>query len=51
VNGYRGETRNPDDMRRRVEFDLAYIDHWSLLFDLKILALTPVYGFAGKNAF
>jgi Undecaprenyl-phosphate glucose phosphotransferase len=51
INGYRGETQSPDDMRRRVEFDLAYIDHWSLLFDLKILALTPYYGFAGKNAF
>ena len=51
VNGYRGETQTPDDMRRRVEFDLAYIDDWSLLTDLKILAMTPFYGFAGKNAF
>jgi len=51
VNGFRGETLNPDDMRRRVEYDLEYIDHWSLLFDLKILAVTPFYGFAGRNAF
>ena len=51
VNGYRGETQATDDMRRRVEFDLAYIDNWSLLFDLRILAITPFYGFAGKNAF
>jgi putative colanic acid biosynthesis UDP-glucose lipid carrier transferase len=51
VNGYRGETQNPDEMRKRVELDLYYIDHWSLLFDLKILAATPFYGFAGKNAF
>ena len=51
VNGYRGETQTTEDMRRRVEYDLAYIDRWSLLFDLKILAITPFYGFAGKNAF
>ena len=51
VNGFRGETQTPEDMRSRVEFDLAYIDNWSLLFDLKILALTPYYGFAGRNAF
>ena len=51
VNGYRGETQTPEDMRRRVEFDLDYIDNWSLGRDLWILAVTPFYGFAGKNAF
>ena len=51
VNGYRGETQTSEGMRNRVEYDLAYIDRWSLLFDLKILAMTPFYGFAGKNAF
>ncbi len=51
VNGYRGETIHPEDMRKRVEFDLVYIDNWSLLMDLRILAATPVYGFTSKNAF
>jgi len=51
VNGFRGETQTSEAMRSRVEYDLIYIDHWSLLLDLKILAMTPFYGFAGKNAF
>ena len=51
VNGYRGETQTPEDMRKRVEYDLAYIDNWSLFADLKILAMTPFYGFTNKNAF
>ena len=51
INGFRGETQTPEDMRARVEYDLAYIDHWSLLNDLKILAMTPFFGFAGRNAF
>ena len=51
VNGYRGETQTPEDMRKRVEYDLHYIDNWSLLMDLRILCATPVYGFTNKNAF
>ena len=51
VNGFRGETQTPDDMRQRVEYDLHYIDTWSLLSDLKILALTPFRGFTSKNAY
>ncbi len=51
INGFRGETLTPDDMRNRVEHDLWYIDNWSLLLDLRILALTPLYGFTHKNAY
>ena len=51
VNGYRGETQTPEDMRKRVEYDLVYITNWSLLMDLRILAATPFYGFTNKNAF
>lgn len=40
VSGCRGETRQLDDMRRRIAFDLAYIDNWSLWLDLQILFLT-----------
>ncbi|MCC7347647.1 MAG: exopolysaccharide biosynthesis polyprenyl glycosylphosphotransferase, partial [Variibacter sp.] len=40
VNGWRGETDREDKMRRRVEHDLYYIEHWSLWFDLYILFLT-----------
>ena len=51
VNGLRGETDTPEKMARRVQFDLYYIDNWSLLFDLKILLLTPFLGFVNKNAY
>jgi len=37
VNGQRGETRQVEDMERRVELDLWYIDNWSLTLDLRIL--------------
>jgi lipopolysaccharide/colanic/teichoic acid biosynthesis glycosyltransferase len=40
VNGARGATDTTAQLRRRVELDLYYIDHWSLLFDLSILLLT-----------
>jgi Undecaprenyl-phosphate glucose phosphotransferase len=40
VNGYRGDTDTLEKMQRRVEHDLYYIDHWSFLFDLRIMLLT-----------
>jgi len=51
INGYRGNTEDPEMMRRRIEHDLEYIENWSLLFDLKILLLTPFKGFVGQNAY
>jgi lipopolysaccharide/colanic/teichoic acid biosynthesis glycosyltransferase len=38
-------------MRARVDHDLTYIDNWSLWLDIKILFMTIVGGFSGKNAF
>ena len=51
INGLRGETQTPELMARRVEHDIWYIRNWSLWLDLKILALTPVYGLIHKNAY
>ena len=51
VNGWRGETDTVEKMKRRVEYDLFYIEHWSLWFDMKIVFLTMVKGLAGKNAY
>jgi len=51
VNGLRGEVDTPEKMRLRVEHDLYYIDNWSLLFDMRILLLTALYGFVHKNAY
>jgi Undecaprenyl-phosphate glucose phosphotransferase len=51
VNGLRGETRNLDEMCRRIELDLEYIERWSLLLDLCILLRTVFGGFGGRNAY
>jgi Undecaprenyl-phosphate glucose phosphotransferase len=40
VNGCRGEIRNRSDIRKRVEFDMNYIENWSFKLDLKIIVLT-----------
>jgi exopolysaccharide biosynthesis polyprenyl glycosylphosphotransferase len=50
VNGYRGETRTIEQIRRRVEYDLYYIQNWSLWFDLVILARTVLAVFSRTNA-
>ncbi len=42
VNGLRGATLTEDQIRKRVAHDIEYIEDWSILFDLKILALTPL---------
>jgi putative colanic acid biosysnthesis UDP-glucose lipid carrier transferase len=51
VNGLRGETDTLDKMKRRVEYDLAYIDDWSLLFDLRILVMTVLLPLFDRNAY
>ncbi len=50
VNGLRGETDTDDKMRRRVDYDLYYIDNWSMLLDLRILLLTVFSRSAYRNA-
>jgi Undecaprenyl-phosphate glucose phosphotransferase len=51
VNGLRGETDSIDKMHRRVEHDLFYIDHWSLVLDIKILILTLFSPRSYRNAY
>ena len=51
INGLRGETDTAEKMRKRVEYDVYYIDHWSLLFDIRILFLTLFVGFINRNAY
>ena len=47
VNGWRGNT----SIEKRIEFDLYYIENWSLLLDVKILILTLFRGFGQKHAY
>ncbi|WP_166802308.1 exopolysaccharide biosynthesis polyprenyl glycosylphosphotransferase [Microvirga pakistanensis] len=42
VNGARGELRSREQVKRRVDYDLHYIENWSLLFDFKIILMTAV---------
>jgi len=51
VNGWRGETDTIDKIRRRVEFDLYYIDNWSVWLDLYIIFKTFVAVFRTDNAY
>jgi len=51
ISGWRGEMDTPEKIRARVEHDLYYIENWSLWFDLKILALTPISLITTKNAY
>jgi putative colanic acid biosynthesis UDP-glucose lipid carrier transferase len=47
VNGLRGDT----SIRRRLKYDLDYIQNWSLAFDLRIIGLTIWAAIFGKNAY
>ena len=51
INGWRGEIDTDEKIRMRTEYDLAYIENWSLWFDLKILLLTPIRLLNTENAY
>jgi Undecaprenyl-phosphate glucose phosphotransferase len=51
INGWRGETDTSQKLQRRVEHDLYYIENWSILLDLKILAKTPFALLKTENAY
>lgn len=47
VNGLRGDT----SIRKRIEYDIYYIENWTLGFDIKIIFMTFFTGFINKNAY
>jgi putative colanic acid biosynthesis UDP-glucose lipid carrier transferase len=51
VHGCRGPTPTAESVEQRVEFDLWYIDNWSLSLDMAILLWTPIELVRGRNAY
>jgi putative colanic acid biosynthesis UDP-glucose lipid carrier transferase len=51
IHGHRGETDTVDKMAKRVQFDLHYIQNWSLWMDIRIIIWTAFKGWTGKNAY
>ncbi|MEM7620115.1 MAG: undecaprenyl-phosphate glucose phosphotransferase [Pseudomonadota bacterium] len=51
VHGLRGGTENPELMETRIKYDLEYIESWSFGLDIKIILMTPIHGFIGKNVY
>ncbi|MFN3658768.1 MAG: undecaprenyl-phosphate glucose phosphotransferase [Pseudolabrys sp.] len=51
INGWRGETDTQEKIQKRVEHDLYYIENWSILFDLAIMAKTPLALLKTENAY
>jgi putative colanic acid biosynthesis UDP-glucose lipid carrier transferase len=51
VNGCRGETTSLAEMKRRIDYDLDYLRHWSFMLDLKILCKTIAILFRGERAY
>ena len=47
INGYRGDT----SIRKRIEYDIFYIENWTMGLDVKIMFLTIFKGFINKNAY
>ena len=51
INGWRGETDTEEKIQHRVEHDLYYIENWSVLLDLYIVAVTPIRLMSTENAY
>ena len=47
INGYRGDT----SIRRRIDYDIYYIENWTMGFDFKIMFLTIFRGLMNENAY
>ena len=49
VNGFRGEIGNEEQLRRRIEHDIWYLENWSLMLDVKIFFMTIINWFKGDS--
>lgn len=51
VNGYRGQITDIEALKKRVEYDVYYVENWTLWMDIKIILLTALKGWAGPKAY
>lgn len=51
VNGWRGPTDTENQIVKRVEHDLWYLENWSVYVDIKIIVMTAFVVLLGKNAY
>ena len=49
VNGYRGEIETDKDMINRINYDVFYIENWSVILDIKIIGQTVINIFKGEE--
>ncbi|MDM8176762.1 undecaprenyl-phosphate glucose phosphotransferase [Olivibacter sp. 47] len=49
VNGFRGETKDPELMRKRVEYDVWYLENWSIWLDVRIILQTVINMIKGEE--
>ncbi len=49
VNGFRGETKDPSLMAKRVEYDIEYLRNWSAMLDFKIVCMTAINMIKGEE--
>lgn len=51
INGLRGETKTLAQLSQRIDYDVYYINNWSLLFDIKIIFLTIFHLISSENSY
>jgi Undecaprenyl-phosphate glucose phosphotransferase len=49
VNGYRGETKEDEDMENRVKYDIYYLENWTAALDVKIIFMTIINAVRGED--
>jgi lipopolysaccharide/colanic/teichoic acid biosynthesis glycosyltransferase len=49
IHGFRGDSRSHELMEKRVEYDVWYVENWSLLLDIKIVLITAWQVLTGRN--